>query len=43
MDLNPRKGGDIYLDEPAGAPAQKPKPEPEPNDDEQDEDDRRAA
>ena len=26
MDLNPRKGGDIYLDEPAGAPAAKPKP-----------------
>lgn len=26
MDLNPRKGGDIYLDEPAGAPAAKPQP-----------------
>ena len=26
LDLNPRDGGDEYLDEPAGAPAQSPKP-----------------
>lgn len=47
MDLNPRKGGDEYLDEPAGAPAQDPKPkEPdakEPTDDDETQDDRRAA